>query len=286
MPELVNVPDVDGVPAVLFAPGAGTGIVLAAADAVGLPFLGTAPQWGIFLNGQPVVTADTTLAFDYKKDYSIADYPLEKGAFESYNKVEIPFDVRFIYTAGGSEANRADLLTSLEEIEGDLNLYEAVTPEKVYPNVNVIHVDYHRTSQNGVGLLVVSVFCQEIRQTTSAGTPSSMGAIGETASASGADQINSGAVQATDVGTQPNATSTLANNAPNTVAEPLTGTNATATELPLTANVTATPIDGTTIGNASVMLPEQSVTAPQTSSSISGLQAAGPDQYSLFGVSP
>lgn len=201
MPELVNVPDVDGVPAVLFAPGAGGDIILAAADALETSLLsgGLGPQWGLYRSGAPAVLADNVAAFDYKEDWAISDYPLERGAFESFNKVKIPFDVRLVFTAGGSEARRAALLASLQAIVGDLNFYEAVTPERVYPSINLIHLDYRRSAQNGAGLLVVNVFCQEVRQTTSSGS-GGPNAPGNTAEASGANAINGGTVQSEDAG--------------------------------------------------------------------------------------
>jgi len=307
VPELVNVPDVDGVPAVAFAAGVGAGIALVAADALGLPLFGSiGTQWGIFRQGRPVVVCDNVAAFDHKADWAISDYPVEGGQFESYNKVTIPYDVRMVFTAGGSEANRTALLNSLRAIVGDLNFYDAVSPEAVYTPVNLVHLDYRRTAQNGVGLLVVSVWCRQVRQVASSqtgaaggadasgtDTPSATGSVGETASPSGADQTNSGAVQATDIGSQPNATATLTPSAPNTVATELTGTNATATTLG--ASVTATPIEGTVIGatsqgtplsGATELSPSVTAAVPYSSSTISGLQAAGPDQYSMFGVSP
>jgi hypothetical protein len=274
MPELVNVPDVDGVPAVLFAPGAGLGIPLAIADAVGLPlFGGNTAQWGIFRGGQPVVSADTILAFDYKKDLAIADYPLERGSFESYNKVQIPFDVRFVYTAGGSEANRADLLASLMAIEDDLELYEAVTPEKVYPNVNIIHIDYRRTTQNGVGLLIVSVWCQQIRQVTASGTASASGNVGDAATASGADQVNSGAVQATE-------------------ATPAQAANVSAQDFSGGYDVSGYNVNATYGGDVGEMTVTDATTGqalpggtvPATSSTISGLSAAGPDTFTSLNI--
>jgi hypothetical protein len=309
LPELVNVPDVDGVPAVAFAAGAGAGIILAAADAIGLPFIGSmGTQWGIFRQGRPVVTCDNVAAFDHKADWAISDYPVEGGQFESYNKVTIPYDVRLVFTAGGSEANRTALLESLRAIVGDLNYYDAVSPEAVYTPVNLVHLDYRRTAQNGAGLLVVSVWCRQVRQVksstagaaggadaTGTDTPSATGSIGDPATPSGADQANGGAVQATvpsaaDIngaqgqsfaggynvgGFDPNGTGsgTLGNG--NFGIGGISGT--------------ATP-EGTGVGSVTapteITLPELSVTAPQTSSTISGLQAAGPDQYNLFGGGP
>ncbi len=202
MPFPVNVPDVDGVPPVTFAARSGGDIILAAADAVGIgPLFGAgaggAPQWGLYRQGRSVVACESVLAFDHKVDFAVSDHPLERGSFESFNKVAIPFDVRLIFTAGGTEARRAALLNSLRAIAGDLNLYDAVTPETVYRDVNIVHLDYRRTAQAGAGLLIVAVWCQEIRQTS----PSTGGSGSSTATPSGAGQENGGTVQPASPGT-------------------------------------------------------------------------------------
>jgi hypothetical protein len=194
----VNVPDVDGVPPVTFAARAGGDIILAAADAINVGPLfggnGGAPQWGLYRQGRSVVACESVLAFDHKVDFAVSDHPLEKGSFESFNKVAIPFDVRLIFTAGGTEAKRTALLNSLRRIAGDLKLYDAVTPETVYRDVNIVHLDYRRTAQAGAGLLIVAVWCQEIRQTS----PSTGGSGSSTAAPSGAGQENGGTVQPVD----------------------------------------------------------------------------------------
>lgn len=199
MPDLVSVPNVNGVPSVLFAPGFGVGIPLIPADTINIPAISTGSPWGIYSGGAQVVQADTVVAMDYKEDWVIADFPLERGAFESYNKVATPYDVRFVFVAGQSLPARAALIASLDAVMGDLNLYDVVTPERVWPNLNIIHRDFRRTTQNGVGLLAVSVVCQQVRITVGAGAadPSSTGSIGNTADPSLAGQTNDGTVQPT-----------------------------------------------------------------------------------------
>jgi hypothetical protein len=187
----VSVPNVPGVPSVIFAPVAGLLSSLLTADGPNL-FRGSSlgQQWGIFRGGAPVVVADTVVGFDFRQQFAVSDYPVERGAFESYDKVYIPFDGRFRFTAGGSEANRAALLASIDAIIGDLNLYTIVTPEKVYFNVNLVHQDYSRTASSGVGMITVDVWGMEIRETASA-------ALSNTADPGSASQVNGGPVQAT-----------------------------------------------------------------------------------------
>ena len=73
--------------------------ILLLADALGLPPSPLAPQWGIYLDGEPVVDADSVVTFDYRQEWTVSDYPLEQGAFQSYDKVQTPFDVAVTITA-------------------------------------------------------------------------------------------------------------------------------------------------------------------------------------------
>lgn len=276
MPDLVNVPDVDGVPAVLFAIGASAGIALATADTVPFPLIGASP-WGLYQGGEQVIQADTVLGVEYKEDWVIADYPIERGGFESYNKVATPFDLRLIFAAGGTEVNRTELLASIEAIIDDLNLYEVVTPEATYPNVNVIHYDYRRTTTAGLGMLVVSLYCQEVRQAASGSDapsdPSATGSTGDTAAASGADQVNGGTVQPSEAGP---ADVTTAQGQAFANGVNVGGYDVNSTVTTSVGELTATDEAGNPIPEATV---PASPNFPSTSSTISGLPPAGPDTY-------
>jgi len=186
----VAVPNVPGVPPVIFADIDLT-ITLLTEDAFGIFTGSPSAPWGIYLGGIPVVVADNVVAFNYKKQYAIADYPVERGSFESYDKVEIPYEAGFRFTAGGSDANRQAMLASIRAIQGDLNLYDIVTPEAVYLRANVQRHDYSQTAQNGVGLLQVDVFVQEVRELSGAPLTS-------TQNPTDAAQVNGGPVQATE----------------------------------------------------------------------------------------
>lgn len=125
---------------------------------------GSPPQWGIFLNGAPVVIADTVTSFGYKQAWAIADYPVERGGFESYDKVNTPFQIQIQFVSGGSEEKRQALLDSIAAIGDQLTLYDVLTPEAVYIGVNVESYDYRRTATNGLGLMIVDVGLLEIRE--------------------------------------------------------------------------------------------------------------------------
>jgi hypothetical protein len=164
MPVFPNVPIAPGVPSLPRLPGAVAATVqLLVSDALGLLGAFGSPTWGLFLDGEAVVTAESVYSFDFKKSAQISSFPVENGGFESYNKVQKPYDVRIRFTTGGTPADRQELLESAQAAVNSLDLMTAVTPEAVYPNVNPVHMDYRRTAVNGRGLIVVDLFCEEVR---------------------------------------------------------------------------------------------------------------------------
>lgn len=190
MPAFPNVPIAPGVPRLPrdpFSDAIGA-IELLTSDAISLFAGAFGPQWGLFQDGAPVVTADNVISVEYKQEWVVADYPLEQGAFESYDKVQTPFSVRLSFSAGGSETDRQALLDSVAAIAGTTDLFDAVTPEEVYPNVNPTHCSYRRSATNGVGLIVVDVMCVQIRIATS-------DTLDNTQSPSAAAPVNDGTVQ-------------------------------------------------------------------------------------------
>lgn len=121
------------------------------------------PVWGVYDDQNNLaVTADTISSLEYKQDWQISNYPVEDGAFQTYNKVQLPFEIPISFVSGGSESNRRDLLNSVKAIAGNFSLYSVVTPEQTYTNVNVSHFDYRRTAKQGVGMIEVTVYFIQI----------------------------------------------------------------------------------------------------------------------------
>jgi hypothetical protein len=140
--------------------------VLLTADAISLLSGLFGPQWGIFQNGALVIDPESVVSFDYKQEYTISDYPLEQGAFESYDRVLLPFESRLTLSSGGSIVDRAALIAQIQTLSTGVNIYDVVTPEAVYPSVSVHHYDYRRTADNA-GRLQIDVWLTQIRVTTS-----------------------------------------------------------------------------------------------------------------------
>lgn len=151
------------------------------------------PSWGIYLNGVPVIqpasllgslvqtqlapiqaiagligapnilpVAASTVDFQFKQDWPISNYPQEEGAFQSYDKVTLPFDVKVRLASGGSVANRQAFLQTCLGIANSLALFDIVTPEIVFSSVNCTHIDWDRNAQRGVSLIALDLWFQQI----------------------------------------------------------------------------------------------------------------------------
>lgn len=189
-------PTLPGAPALLRPPAivntalsAVNRATLLVADASIIAKLFQGPRWGVFREGKAVAAADSVVSFEYRQDTKIADYPMEKGAFQSYNKVGNPYDARVQLAKGGTEVDRTLFLEAVEKAALSLDLFELVTPEKVYRSASIQRFDYRRTAVSGVGLLLVEIWLLEVRETVKT-------AFAATRAPGGAAVVNAGTVQA------------------------------------------------------------------------------------------
>lgn len=145
------------------------------------------PQWGLYLDGVPVIVAETVLDMSIKTEAVISNYQVEQGGFESYNKVQLPTKVRFRFVSGGGPEIRQALIDSCTAAQQSLDVFDAVMPEKTYTSINVESLDFRRTSS--VGLVMIDLHCEEIRVNTST-------EFSNVKSPSASDTQNNGNVQA------------------------------------------------------------------------------------------
>lgn len=160
-----DVPDTDGVPPVIRSRLRG---VTAAVSAISSDSANIATQanseWGIYdTDGTKVLVPDTFLAVEIAAESRVADYPIEGGGFESYNKVQVPFSPRIDMVKTGKKAERAAFLDFLETMRKSTTLYDVVTPEKTYLNVTLERYNVIRNTDTGPQQLRVQVVLAEIR---------------------------------------------------------------------------------------------------------------------------
>ena len=160
-----------------------------------------APQWGVYLNGTPVIqpasisgsllpfgisaaladlsaiagliggngiqpTVASTVEFEFAQDWPISNYPQEQGAFQSYNKVTLPFDVKLRLAGGGSVGDPQAFLQTCLAIANSFSLFDVVTPELTFTSCAVTHISWRREAEHGATLIVVDLWFQQINVTS------------------------------------------------------------------------------------------------------------------------
>jgi len=127
--------------------------------------------FGVYsLAGDLVFDVDTVLDLKFSAKAKISDFPVEQGAFTSYNKVVEPFAPKVRLAVGGMirmSAFQGALATEL----ASTNLYNIVTPTCNYFNVALEGVDYAQTVDNGgSSMLVVDLALKQVREVAPAYT--------------------------------------------------------------------------------------------------------------------
>lgn len=150
-------------------------------------------QLGGANGGTPVLTPDSVLSLEWHGEQRISDYPVEDGDFSSFNKVKVPYDLRIVATcqglnyvqevlssvtqsldqalgqvgiAFGQPMSRDAFLKQLDIMLDTVDLYDVVTPDKVYKNVNLVSYSHVKKNDGGATLIVAELAFREARIAT------------------------------------------------------------------------------------------------------------------------
>jgi len=134
-------------------------------------------RWGIFdKNGKALVNSASflsaigigqelsTKSVEYSKDTRISDFPIERGGFAAYNKVELPAEARVTLCLSGSESDRQALLNAIDAAVKSTDFYSVVTPEVTYKNYSIEYYNYQRRNDRGANLLMIELGLREVRE--------------------------------------------------------------------------------------------------------------------------
>ena len=124
------------------------------------------PRWGIFnANNEVVVDPDSFLALDNRNEFRVSDFPVQQGAFASYNKVATPFELVLRLSKAGTLDSRTRFLSDIDAALKTLDLFTIITPERSYLNVNLIRYEVTRRGKDGAYFLTdVDLYFREIRE--------------------------------------------------------------------------------------------------------------------------
>lgn len=168
-------------------------------DSKGKPLGDPAKFTGLIGNALEAAGLGSTLStgsVEYSKETRVSDFPLERGSFAAYNKVETPAEPQVVLCLTGSEKNRRTFLEAIDNACKSTDLYSVVTPEVTYINYTVERYNYARHNSKGATLLIVEITLKEIRQVSALYTASNKGQVDKPKEAGATHQADNGKVQA------------------------------------------------------------------------------------------
>lgn len=150
--------------------------------------------WGLVNEfGVPVLLADNVLGISYNSASTIANAPIERGSFASYNKVASPAQAVVQMSKGsGGALGRGAFLAQLQTYEDSTLKFHVITPEILHRNMCIIGLDYARSASEGLQLIVVNVQLEEVREV------GVLYSLEEVKNPSDAENVDSGEVQPKD----------------------------------------------------------------------------------------
>jgi len=125
--------------------------------------------WGVYtLAGALAFDVDSCLDLKFGAKAKTSDFPVEEGAFASYNKVLDPFAPKVRLVVGGP-ARIAAFQVALHAALASASLYNIATPTLTYLNVTLEGYDHDQTAENGaLSMLVVDLAYKQVREVTPA----------------------------------------------------------------------------------------------------------------------
>jgi hypothetical protein len=112
------------------------------------------PAWGVFdADRNQVLFPDSVLEFSNRQEYEVSNYPVQNGAFASYNKVIRPFEISLRLSKGGTLNDRIDFLADIAALAASIALLTVVTPERTYQDVNLNRFEVTRRGAKGAYFL-------------------------------------------------------------------------------------------------------------------------------------
>lgn len=150
----------------------------------------------------------------------VVSEPVELGSFTSYNKTSDPAQVTLELAFQGERSDLQQALTQVKELKESTDLFSIVTPYYEFENMTLQDYSFEWRTENGLGSVVVSLTCVEVREVEAAYGVVSQDAI--TAAQETPPITEANAADPSDVSTQDTGmTATAApTTAENTVVEP------------------------------------------------------------------
>jgi hypothetical protein len=128
-----------------------------------------AQSYGIFgnTNNSPNPSCtDTVISFELVSESKVSNFPVQSNSFASYNKVNIPKEIKIVLAKGGSNSDRQSFLDNIDtaKTQASTELFQIITPDFTFKNMSLYDYNYRKEQTSGANMLIVECKFIEIRQ--------------------------------------------------------------------------------------------------------------------------
>lgn len=168
LPSIPSLPSVNVPKVVSFAKSPAAVLNVVSLIAKNLPKLNPPRPIYAILNAEtliPLTIPDSWLEITpLVSEYQVSDYPIEDGAFATYNKVRRPSLVAATLTKGGTDLERATWLEAIrQQLQSDPTaLYNVLTPAGIFPNQTLVSLSFQTRNDRGSNLLYLEMKFSEV----------------------------------------------------------------------------------------------------------------------------
>ena len=145
-------------------------------------------------SGNSILPVYSVISVDVQMDGRTVSDPVEEGSFTTYNKTSAPTTIDMEVSFQGDKASLQEAVTKAKEIKEGVTTFSIVTPYYEFENMTLERLSYKMRVENGLGILIASMMCTEVKEVDADYTSVSQTAIqaSQCANASNTSTVNTG----------------------------------------------------------------------------------------------
>ena len=125
-------------------------------------------EWTIMSEGGGQLVQFTSMIdIDILNEGQALSYPVEEGAFMTYNKVQSPLDIRVTLAKMGLPFEFADILKTLDKYQEEALKLMIVTPSAFFDSMTLQSYGHRHEQRRNANMLTVDLHIVEVREVQS-----------------------------------------------------------------------------------------------------------------------
>jgi hypothetical protein len=117
-------------------------------------------------DGGSAIAFTSFIGMRVNSDGSASSYPVEEGAFASYNKMQAPIEITVNLGKSGEAYDIESTIQVIEKYKQEATKLSVVTPTMFYESMTLESYSYSHRRDNGARILLVELRLKEVKEVT------------------------------------------------------------------------------------------------------------------------